>query len=85
MASDAAPGVAADVRAGATLPTLLEVAVALLVIGAIVLAGGTALLVTVAAGAHRRPPGGPEVPAPRGPDTAPAAHRAGTSGVGPQL
>ncbi len=84
MDPDGTPGVAADVRVGATVPALFELAVGLLAAGAVVLAGGTALVVAAAAGAGRRPPSGPQVPAPRGPvASSPTPRRSTPSGSGP--
>jgi hypothetical protein len=67
MDAAGSPGVAADVRVGATVPRLTELAASLLATGVVVLAGGTTLLVVAATAAGRRPPGGPQVPEPRDP------------------
>jgi hypothetical protein len=69
MNADAGTGVEGDVRVGATLPALTGIAVGLLAAGAVVLAGGTVLLVVAAVGARPSPPSGPPVPTPRGPVT----------------
>ena len=86
MNADATPGMTADVRVGASLPALPELALALLATGAFVLAGGTALLVVATVGARRRSPGGPEVPAPRSPAaSSPAPLTSLPHGPGPLL
>jgi hypothetical protein len=68
MDPDAEPGVAADVRVGATVPALFELAIGLIAAGGVLLAAGATLLVVAAAGARRtHPPSGPELPGPRAP------------------
>jgi hypothetical protein len=83
MDADGSPGVAADVRAGATLPALTGLAILLLVAGAALLILGTVLLVLAAVGARRYPPTGPEVPEPRGPQSWAPAPRTGAPGSRP--
>jgi hypothetical protein len=85
MNADGTPGVAADVRAGATLPALTGLAVGLLVAGAALLALGTVLLVLAAVGARRYPPSGPEVPSPRGPQSSAPAPRTSAPGSRPMF
>jgi hypothetical protein len=65
MNADAAPGVIADVRLGATLPALGVLSAVLLSAGAVVLIGGTVLLVVAAASTRPGPPSNPDIPAPR--------------------
>jgi hypothetical protein len=85
MGADGAPGVAADVRVGATLPALTGLSIGLLVAGAVLLALGTVLLVLAAVGARRYPPSGPEVPAPRGPQSSAPAPQTSAPGSGPMF
>jgi hypothetical protein len=75
MNSDAAPGVTADVRVGATLPALTGLSAGLLAAGALVLVGGTALLVVAAVGSRPSPPSSPPIPTPRDPRTSSPAPR----------